>query len=248
MDTLAPRPMFGPEHAEVYELIHRHRGKDWAGEARDVAARVRALSPGAASLLDVACGTGAHLETFRACFDRVEGLEPARAMRERAEGRLPGVPLHAEDMRGFDLGRTFDAVTCLCTAVGYLDTTDDLRAALDRMAAHLAPGGVLVIEPWWLPERFVDGYVGSDLVRDGDRVLARVSHTTRRGRTAHLEMCWLVGEPSGLRSFAIAEAFTLFTAQEYLDAFAAAGCAATYHDGWLTGRGLFVGVREGGSA
>jgi SAM-dependent methyltransferase len=236
--------MFGPEHAAVHELVRRHRGKDWAAEARDLAARVRALHPSAASLLDVGCATGAHLDAFRTWFDHVEGLEPAPAMREHAERRLPGVPVHAADMRDFDLGRTFDAVTCLCTSVGHLDTTEDLSRALARMAAHLAPGGVLVVEPWWLPERFLDGYVGSDLVRDGDRVLARVSHTTRRGRVAHLEMQWVIGEPSGLRSFALAEAFTLFTADEYLDAFAQAGCPATRHEEWLTGRGLFVGVRS----
>jgi SAM-dependent methyltransferase len=245
MEVLAAQPMFGPEHADVYEVIYRSRGKDWPAEARDVTARVRRLRRGAASLLDVACGTGAHLETFRAGFDHVEGLELAPAMRERAEDRLPGIGIHEADMRSFDLGRRFDAVTCLCTAVGYLDTVDEMRGAVRCMADHLSPGGVLVVEPWWLPEKFIDDYVGSDLVHDGDRVLARVSHTRRRDRVAHMEARWLVGDPSGLRSFTIVEAFTLFTRDEYLAAFEDAGCAAEYHDGWLTGRGIFVGVRRG---
>lgn len=235
--------MFGAEHAEVYELVYRSRGKDWAAEAHDVLARARELRGDVGSLLDVACGTGAHLETFGACHDDVEGLELAPAMLKRARRRLPATTIHAGDMRDFDLGRAFDVVTCLCTSVGYLDTTAELRAALRCMAAHLTPGGVLVVEPWWLPERFLDGYVGSDLVRDGDRVLARVSHTRRRGDTAHLEMRWVVGEPAGLRSFTLVEAFTLFTREDYLTAFEAAGCPATYHEGWLTGRGIFVGVR-----
>ncbi|HEV3001230.1 MAG TPA: class I SAM-dependent methyltransferase [Solirubrobacteraceae bacterium] len=244
VDVLAPQPTFGPDHAGVYEVTYRTRGKDWPAEARDVARRVRALRPDARSLLDVACGTGAHLETFRACFDRVEGVEPAPAMRERAEGRLPGVTIHDEDMRSFDLGRRFDAVTCLCTAIAYVETVGEMRDAVRCMADHLTPGGVLVVEPWWLPEKLLDGYVGSDLVRDGDRVVARVSHTRRHGRAAHMEVSWLVGEPSGLRSFATTEVFAMFTRDEYVAAFEDAGCTVEYEEGWLTGRGIFTGVRR----
>jgi SAM-dependent methyltransferase len=244
MNVVASQPMFGPDHAEVYEVTYRSRGKDWAAEARDVTQRVRRPRPDASSLLDVACGTGAHLETFRTCFDHVEGVETAPAMRERAERRLVGVPIHDEDMRSFALGRTFDVVTCLFTAVGYLGSVEEMRDAVRCMAHHLTPGGVLVIEPWWLPEQFIEGYVGSDLVRDGDRVVARVSHTRKRDRGAHMEVGWLVGEPSGLRSFTTTEVFTMFTKDEYFAAFEDAGCAAEYHDGWLTGRGIFTGVRR----
>ena len=244
MDVLAPQPMFGPDHADVYEVTYRSRGKDWAAEARDITERVRALRPDAGSLLDVACGTGAHLDTFRTYFGHVEGVEVAPAMRERAELRLPDVRIHDDDMRFFDLGRSFDVVTCLCTAVGYLDTVDEMRDAIRCMADHLTPGGVLVIEPWWLPEQFIEGYVGSDLVHDGERTLARVSHTRRHDRAAHMEVRWLVGDPTGLRSFTITEVFALFTKDEYFAAFEDAGCAVDYHPGWLTGRGIFVGVRR----
>lgn len=141
MEELAPQPIIGPEHAEVYEVIYRSRGKDWPAEARDLTRRVRRLRHDARSLLDVACGTGAHLETFRACFDHVEGLELAPAMRERAERRLPGVRMHHADMRGFDLGRSFDVVICLCTSVGYLDTVEEMTGAVRCMADHLTPAG-----------------------------------------------------------------------------------------------------------
>jgi SAM-dependent methyltransferase len=235
--------MFGPDHAGVYELIYRSRGKDCAAEARDVADRIRRLRPGARSLLDVGCGTGLHLEAFRTLFDQVEGLEVAPAMRERALRRLPGVTIHPDDMRSFQLGRTFDAVVSL-SAVGYVDTVEELRAAIARMADHLVPGGVLVVEPWWLADKYVDRYVGSDHVRDGDRVLARVSHTERRDGAAHMEARWVVGDRTGLRSFALTEAFRLFSREDYMDAFERAGCAARYEEPWLTGRGLFAGVRR----
>ena len=239
-----PQRMFGADHAAFYDVTARSRGKDWDAEARDVARRIRRLRPDARSLIDVGCGTGVHLETFRRLFSEVEGLEIAPAMRQRAQRRLPGVTVHDGDMRVFRLGRAFDAVTALGVGFGFLETVADLGAAARRAADHLVPGGVLVVEPWWLPDRFIDRYVGSDLVRDGDRVLARMSYTERRGPAAHMEARWVVGGASGLRSFTTTDAFTLFTRQDYEAAFNRAGCTVTYEEPWLTGRGIFVGVRR----
>jgi SAM-dependent methyltransferase len=235
--------MFGPDDAALYDLRARSRGRDCDAEARDVAHRIVRLHPAARSLLDVACGTGAHLQTFRRRFDHVEGLELAPAMRERAQRRLPGVTIHAGDMRAFGLGRAFDAVTVLGVGFAFLRTVAELRAAARRVADHLVPGGVVVVEPWWLPDRYVDHYVGSDLVRDGDRVLARVSHTERRDGAAHMEARWVVGDATGLRSFTTTDAFTLFARQDYEAALEGAGCTVSFEEPWLTGRGIFVGVR-----
>lgn len=235
---------FGPEHAEVYELTYRSRGKDWGEEAAEVARRIRARRPRARSLLDVACGTGAHLEAFRSSFDHVEGLEISRAMRERAVRRLPGVTVHDGDMRDFALGRAFDSVTCLYTAIAYLPTVAAMRAAVRSMADHLVPGGVLVVEPWWPPEKFTEGFVGADLVRDNGTVVARVSHSTRHGRAAHMDQRWVVGRPAGLREFRTVEVFTMFTVEEYLAAFEDSRCVVEHEESGLNGYGLFIGVRR----
>ena len=237
--------MFGSEHADVYEIAYRGRGKDWHAEALDVTKRIWGRRPGAESLLDAACGTGAHLRTFATQFPRVAGLELAPAMRERARRRLPGTPIHAADMRDFDLGTTFDAVTCLFTAINFLATAAEMRAAVAAMARHLVPGGVLVVEPWWFPEKFIDGHIGGDLVRDGGRVIARVSRSTREGRRTRMEERWVVGDETGLRVFSELGFLTMFDRSEYVDAFRAAGCRVEYVADWLTGRGLFVGVRTG---
>lgn len=236
--------MFGPEHAAVYEATYRGRGKDWEGEAADVVRIVRELRPGALSLLDVACGTGAHLETFHTAFAHVEGVEVAQAMRERARRRLPGVPIHDGDMRHLSLGRTFDAVTCLFTAINFLPTVEDMRTAVAAMAGHLVPGGVLVIEPWWFPETFLDGYVGGDLLRDDGRVVARVSRSVRQGNATRMEERWVVADASGFRTFDEVGFLALFAREDYLAAYQDAGCTVEYRPGWLTGRGLFVGVKR----
>ncbi|MFY1575845.1 class I SAM-dependent methyltransferase [Verrucosispora sp. WMMD703] len=237
--------MFGPQHAAVYEATYRSRGKSWQAEATDVADRILAVRPAATRLLDVGCGTGAHLESFAGRFAHVEGVEFAPAMLDVARRRLPGVTLHAGDMRDFRLGATFDAVTCLFTAINFLGTVAEMRAAIATMARHLAPGGVLVVEPWWFPERFIDGHLGGDLVREPDRVVARISRSTQQGRLTRMEERWLVGDAHGIREFTQVGLLAMFTRDEYLDAFAAAGCEGSYVTGWLTGRGLFVAIRTG---
>lgn len=235
--------MYGQELAKVYEIFYRSRGKDWASEAEDVVRLIRARRPEAASVLDVACGTGAHLATFDERFERAEGLEIAAPMLELARRRLPGVPLHAGDMRDFSLGRTFDAVVCMFCSIGYLGTVEEMRAAVSSMAAHLPSGGVLVIEPWWFPDDHVEGYVAGDLGRENGLTVARISHSTLQGRATRMEVRFLVGDVSGIREFTEIDVLTLFTKEEYTEAFAAAGCSVEYLPGAPTGRGLFVGVR-----
>ncbi len=236
--------MYTAEFAEIYEPIYRLRGKDWVAEAEVVVKLVQERSPEAGSLLDVACGTGAHLETFARLMDHVEGLELATPMRVVAQRRLPGVTVHAGDMRNFDLGRTFDAVTCMFNSIGYVASVREMRAAIRAMARHLVPGGVLVIEPWWFPERFVDGYLAADAGQIDGRAYARVSHTSRQGRLTRLEARYLVCGAEGIGGFTQVSNLMLFTEAEYRAAFAAAGCPAEYQEGGLTGRGLFIGVRR----
>jgi hypothetical protein len=146
----------------------------------------------------------------------------------------------------FDLGRTFDAITCLFSSVGYLPSLEALNAAVSRMAAHLSPGGVLVVEPWWSPDRFVDEYVSSQLVEEGTATVARVSHTRREGpdaRHALMELHFVVADRTGIRHFQETHRIALFSQQEYLRAFALAGCDASFVEDVSTCCGLYVATR-----
>ena len=96
--------------ARIYDAVYAW--KDYPREAALVHELVQARRPGAATLLDVACGTGAHLAELRRWY-RCEGLDLDPNLLAVARERLPDVPLHEGDMRDFELGRRFDAVTCL---------------------------------------------------------------------------------------------------------------------------------------
>ena len=133
--------------AAFYDALYSF--KDYPGEAERLHALIQERTPPASAprtLLDVACGTGHHLQYLRRWYT-VEGVDLDAGLLDLARQRLPDVPLHQRDMADFDLGRRFDAVVCLFSAIGYVKTADRLRRAVACLAAHVAPGGVLVVEP-----------------------------------------------------------------------------------------------------
>jgi SAM-dependent methyltransferase len=231
--------------AEVYDEVYvRGVGKDYQTEAAGLTALIRGRAPHAASLLDVACGSGEHLVYLRDSFDHVEGAELSQAMCRIAESKLPDVPIYVADMRSLDLGRTFDAVTCLFSAIGYVADTAELDASVARMAAHLNPGGVLVVEPWFTPDQWMDGHVSHTLAESPERIISRMSYSGRRGKIATTTMHYLVGEKGvGVRSFSEEHALALFTDAEYRAAFDAAGLTGFETiAGWRQGRPRLVAV------
>jgi ubiquinone/menaquinone biosynthesis C-methylase UbiE len=235
--------MYGPEFAEIYDLVYSWwRGKDYATEAAQVTELIRARKPDAASLLDVACGTGVHLARFAGAFGHVEGLDLSEAMLAVARGRLPDVALHPGDMRTFELPRRFDAITCMYTAIAHQDETE-LPATLRRFARHLNPGGVVAIDPWWFPETFIEGYVSAEVLTPDHRSIARVSHATRDGDWSRTEVHYLVADAkTGVRHFTEPYVHRLFTRGQYEDALTDAGFRAEYVEGFQSGHGLFVGT------
>jgi SAM-dependent methyltransferase len=97
-------------------------------------------------LLDVGCGTGKSFAPFlRRGYD-VVACDVSPAMAARARMRAPGVPVHVCDVRALPVLGRFDLVCCLDDGLNHLLDAAALRQALARMAANLAPGGVLLFD------------------------------------------------------------------------------------------------------
>jgi SAM-dependent methyltransferase len=158
--------------------------------------------------------------------------------------RCPGVELHLGNLQDFSLGRQFDAITCLFGSVAYATTPPALDGAIANMVRHLRPGGVLVVEPWLTPERFVSDRVVFDRVDDTDIKVARMYVTRRDGHVSVYVMDYLVATSHGVTHFVEEERLGLFTWQEYLAAFHAAGLSMVDNPPDLFGYGLLVGVRR----
>lgn len=235
--------MFESDVAEIWDAVYAGRGRDYASEARWVEEQVRVRYPAATTLLDVACGTGEHLRHLMPLFERVEGVELSEDMIEWGRPRSPDLPLHQGDMRDFDLGRQFSAVICLFSSVGHMITGHDLDLAVQRLAAHTERGGVVIVEPWWFPDEFIEGYVVGDVVRSDGRVLARVSHSTKVGDATRIQAHFVVADPhSGLRHFTEDFPLTLFPRDRYEEAFERAGLSCFYTPDSPAGPGAFIGT------
>ncbi|CAM4011259.1 bifunctional 2-polyprenyl-6-hydroxyphenol methylase/3-demethylubiquinol 3-O-methyltransferase UbiG [Kibdelosporangium persicum] len=242
---MATRTAPGIYHrAELYDVIYRGRGKDYQGDVRELVELVRARNERASSLLDVACGTGGHLRHFAKEFERVAGVDLAQDMVDTARRNLPGIPVHQGDMCRFDLGERFDVITCMFSSIGYLGDVSELDSALRCLAAHLNPGGVLIIEPWWFPERAVGGHVVSNLVSEGDYTVSRVSHAVLTDKAHEMQVHYIVATPEqGIEHFTDTHVLSLFTREQYESAFTKAGCAVEYLTEGRPGPGLFIGTK-----
>lgn len=226
------------ESAKLYDELFEQR--DYAQACETVDAIVRRYVPDAASLLDVACGTGRHLEHFRKRYTS-EGVDISREMLEIAQERCPGVLLHERDFTDFDLGRQFDVVVCLFASIGYATSVDQMNDAVKSMATHVRPRGVLLVEPWVTPEAFVVGKLVMDVVDEPNLKVSRMYISQLRDRTSVYDVHYLVGHENGVSHFIEHEELGLFTRQEMLDAFRRAGLEVLLEDeSGLFGYGFYV--------
>ena len=235
--------MYERDFADIYDIVCGAQ-RDYPEQAEKTRNLILSRNPSARTFLDVGCGTGEGMAHLRDTFE-VTGVDLSPSMVEVSRGKLPGIPIHQGDMRTFRLGRIYDAVTCMYSSIGYLADEDELGQAAQTFARHLAPGGVLLVEPWFLPEQ----WNGGDLVSGGTEaegvLISRMGRWRTSGDRCSVEMHYLVGGDSGVRHFIDRQTLTLFTLEAYVRAFARAGIELSYTADHLD-RGLFTGTHASG--
>lgn len=113
------------------------------------------------AILDAACGTGRLTLPLAEAGYVVTGVDSSAEMLAIARSRVanspggPRVQLEQADLRSIELGRLFGMAMVALSSFQHLLTTGDQRRALGRLAAHLAAGGLLVVDlvnpsPEWL--------------------------------------------------------------------------------------------------
>jgi SAM-dependent methyltransferase len=229
------------QSAKYYDALYRALGKDYGDEA----ARIKQIvsdrcRSGGNALLDVGCGTGRHIEVLSDQFE-CEGLDVDRTMLDLARERNPGSAFHLGDMIGFNLGKRFDVIICLFGSIGYAPNVQRLNQTIQTFSRHLKPGGVVVVEPWVKPEDWKDAQVNALFVNEPELKVARMSVARRDANTSILNFHYMVASRDGIRTFTEPHRLTLFSDQEYREAFRRAGFFFEYEENGLTpGRGLYV--------
>ena len=227
------------ESAELYDAIYSF--KDYAAEAAQVAAVIRAVHPEAQTILDVACGTGEHARHLAAThgFD-VDGLDLDAGLLRVAREKHPAGRFFQADMSAFALEKRYDAVLCLFSSIAYLVTLERTRLALECFRRHLRDDGVVLVEPWFPPGGLKDGQVFRHTGNHLGRTVERVSRNEIDGRISRLWFDYRIDTPDGLRHASEVHELGLFTRDEMATAFEEAGLRAEFDTIGLTGRGLWV--------
>ena len=223
--------------ARYYDALYGF--KDYSAAAGEIHKVIQRLNPKAKSLLDVACGTGRHVEKLSAHY-RVEGLDINDDLLAVARERCPNVPFYSASMVDFELERRFDIVTCLFSSIAYVKTLEGMKAAVRTMRRHLEPGGVLVIEPWFSRETYWTGTVTANFVDEDDLKIAWMYRSDVQDCVSVLDIHYLVGTSAGVDHFTERHEMGLFSHEEYSNAIASTGLTVEYDPKGPFGRGLYA--------
>jgi len=115
------------EAAFIHDIIERRHGQ-------------------AATLLDLACGTGGITALLAGAY-QVSGLDISPGMLALAREKLPrGTQLYLADMTGFRLDARFDVIVCAYQGLNHLLSLAAWQSSFDCACDHLNDGGLLVFD------------------------------------------------------------------------------------------------------
>lgn len=125
------------------------------------------------NLMDVACGTGRHVQFLKEDF-KIVGVDINPEMLRIAREKLPDVEFIEGDMKKLDVNHEFDVLICMFSAMNYNTTPEELKTTLKNFYTHLKKGGVLIFDLGINKENWIEGLVSVDSVVDDGVKLARI--------------------------------------------------------------------------
>jgi len=133
----------------VYDLLAPHYDAvtgDSATEAAFIQDIIERRHPQAATLLDLACGTGGITALLADAY-QVSGLDISPGMLAVARTKLPGgTELYLADMTSFRLDASFDVIVCAYQGLNHLLTLAAWQSSFACACEHLNRGGLFVID------------------------------------------------------------------------------------------------------
>ena len=140
-------PIFN-SYGLYYDLLYQD--KNYQAEVDYIQALLELQGIDKGSLLELGSGTGRHGCLLAARGFNVQGIERSAEMVAQAS-LAKGFSCQQDDIRTFNLKRTFDAVLALFHVISYQVTNNDLSAVFKRAEEHLKPGGVFIFDFWYSP-------------------------------------------------------------------------------------------------
>lgn len=223
--------------ADLYDAIYAF--KDYGDEVSKIRQILAREHPSAQTILDVGCGTGEHARLLSPDFC-VDGIDLEPKFIEIAQAKNPVGTFSVGDMRSFQLNQRYDVVQCLFSSIGYLLIAAEIIAALTHFREHLAPGGVVLVEPWIAPAEAKTGRLHMVTVDQPELKVCRMSVSQREGDISILHFYYLIATSEGVRQVEEVHRLALVPTEQMMSHIAAAGLRAEFDPVGLLGRGLFI--------
>jgi SAM-dependent methyltransferase len=129
---------------QFYELAYPEPNDDTPMMCRRIFSRYLTSPP--RSILDLGCGTGRDLDSLSREGLDCCGVDYLAESIEFAQKRRPHLHLQMGDARSVRLGRTFDVIMSMGSALMYALTNSDVARTLETFVAHSHPGSLLIID------------------------------------------------------------------------------------------------------
>ena len=235
-------PQFYTRLAEYYD--HLYSFKDYESEVHKIRELVQQYNRSSGNtLLDVACGTGGHIEFLRKYFD-ITGVDLNKEMLQIAKKRFSDVEFVCSNITSIDLGKEFDVITCLFGSINYLLSDDELESTIHSFSKHTRPGGVVIIEPMFTKETVRPGSMGVSCVDLPDAKLARVGTSTIEGDIVHLNFHFLLTTGEQVEHFVDPSPMKVLDKRSVESIMKDNGFMVDFITPGLSKEGLFIGVKS----
>ena len=122
-------------------------------------------------------------------------------------------------------------------------TLDRVEAALTCFRQHLAPNGIIAVEPWFGPGALDPSRVAQHTGEADGLKVTRTSRVAVDGRVSRLYFDYEIVDEAGTRVTREIHELGLFTTEEMLGAFERAGLAVEFDPKGLFDRGLYLARR-----
>ncbi|NLQ17884.1 class I SAM-dependent methyltransferase [Marinomonas sp. M1K-6] len=97
---------------------------------------------GGKQLLDLACGTGPHIQHFYGQGYECTGLDINQPMLDLAQQRCPEAHFQLGNMCAFEAPQTYDLITCFLYSIHYSGDRQSLQSCIQSVHKALKTGGV----------------------------------------------------------------------------------------------------------
>jgi ubiquinone/menaquinone biosynthesis C-methylase UbiE len=146
------RDKYYTKYANKYDEEQADKNYKW--EAEEIKQRITEWKKSKGNyLLDVGCGTGSHLAFLKKDYNCM-GVDLYEEILSIARKKIDDVEFKQANMMELNLGKKFDVIVCLFSAIGYARNYINFRKTLRGFYNHLNKGGIAIIEPWYTKKVF----------------------------------------------------------------------------------------------